>query len=289
MNKKSILMCCLTLLMVAYMGFALPLTSRMASHDTLRGIDIVMTNGQTRFISAADVAFECGIDEDTITRICRSSFDLNGLERRLASSDKVETVNANILTNGHLRICITPMEPVARVFDGDASYYINGVGKKMSAELRYHIDVPVVVGHFDSLHPAERLLPLLHYIATDSAAKAIVGTVAQDRGGDIILVPRIVGHVVNFGDTSATVDKFARLLCFYKEVMPTVGWNHYDTLTVKWAGQVVATRRNKAVPQPELMIIEEQTGVYDLPDDGTMQVPDSTDYSDEPEPTEEPA
>ena len=40
-------------------------------------------------------------------------------------------------------------------------------------------------------------------------------------------------------------NKFNRIKTFYKEVMPVKGWNYYDTISVKWRGQVVTTRRDK--------------------------------------------
>ena len=43
---------------------------------------------------------------------------------------------------------------------------------------------------------------------------------------------------------------FAKLKLFYREVMPKRGWNTYDTISVKWNHQVVATRRTKAVVKP---------------------------------------
>lgn len=275
MNKKSVWMFVLTLVMVAYVAFAVPVTMRMARADTLTGIDIVMSDPDSRFITAADIARECGLDADTACRVRRSGFDLYSLERRLDASDKIESVNANILTNGHLRLNVKPMVPVARVFNGPESYYINITGKKISAELRYHIDVPVLVGSFDSLHPAERLLPLLDHIARNADASSIVATVTQQANGDIILVPRVVGHVVNFGDTSLIADKFRRLEAFYRQVMPTVGWMHYDTLSVKWRGQLVATRRDKAPAPPQLVTIEEQSGIFEHFDNETTHVPDS--------------
>ena len=40
-------------------------------------------------------------------------------------------------------------------------------------------------------------------------------------------------------------NKFARLKTMYKDVLPVKGWTYYDTISVKWRGQVVATRFKK--------------------------------------------
>lgn len=279
MSRKSVLMCVLTLLTVAYVAFAVPVCWRMADMAKLTGMEIEIT-GNTVFVSTEDICRDFSLDGNDLTRELIDGFDLYGLEHRLSASDKIQEANVNILTNGKLRIRVKPMEPVARVFDEDhgTSYYINRQGKKISAELRYHIDVPVVTGHFDSIHPAERLLPLLDYISQTPRDGVLVGSVCQEAGGNIIIVPTVVGHIVNFGDTSNVVNKFQRLRTFYHKVLPSVGWTHYDTIAVKWRGQIVASRRHRAVVAPQLPTTEEIAGVYDEVSESSMIVPDSADF-----------
>ena len=264
-------MCVLCIVMVAWFGFALTVTARMASADTLTGMKVTLSDPNSRFVNVADVIVECGIDPDTLTRCLRKDFDLRKLEHRLLASDKLQDANVTLLSNGCLAVDVTPMVPVARVFDKcKPSYYINASGKRISAELRYHIDVPVLVGSFDSVHPASRLLPLLDYISSHPTVSAMVATVTQESDGNIIIVPNIVGHVVNFGDTSRVEEKFANLRAFYRNVLPAKGWLTYDTVAVKWSGQVVATRREKVVAPVALPTVEEQTGELDINDNATV-------------------
>lgn len=258
-------MCVLTVLTAAYCCFAIPLTGKMAREACVTGIDVELTDPQSRFVSTRDVIIETGIDPDTIGRCLRHNFDLHALEQRLRASDKLQQANVSLRSNGRIHILVEPMVPVARVFDkGKPSYYINVGGKEIKAELRYHIDVPVLIGSFDSIHPAKRLLPLLDKIASDPGIGSMVATVTQEPDGNIIIVPTIVGHVVNFGDTSCVDDKFNRLKAFYKRVAPTKGWLHYDTISVKWHNQVVATRRNKAPKPVTLPTEEELSGALDF-------------------------
>ena len=102
-----------------------------------------------------------------------------------------------------------------------------------------------------------------------------MSTVKQERDGDIIIVPNIRGHVVNFGDTSRVADKFGRLTAFYRNVMPRRGWEMYDTVSVKWGGRVVATRRDKALNTSMLAAATEEFD--DIDDMETMVTPLHTD------------
>lgn len=275
-RRSTIIMSILSLALVAYICFALPATARMARADKFNGCEInVADSARTGFVTVADVSQECGGILSWIGDRPIAHVDLNKLEQTLRRCDKIEQVNVCVLNNGTLHIDVQPMQPVARVFDGRASYYINAEGKRISADPRYHVDVPVVVGHFSERYPAARLLPLLHHIASHPDLDALVSTVRQEPNGDIIIIPAIRGHVVNFGDTARVDDKFRRLSVFYRKVMPVCGWETYDTLAVKWSGQVVATRRNKALGETHLHARLEEFD--DIDDHDTMISPLHTD------------
>ena len=279
MSKQSVIMCVLTILMLVYIGFALPITAGMSRADHITGMDVVLSDPTSRFVNSSDVIAESGIDPATLADSLRCTFNLGALEARLKASDKLQDANVTLRSDGSIRVDVTPMVPVARVFDPkEPSYYINASGKRILAELRYHIDVPVLVGSFDSLHPAKRLLPLLDKIANDPRTGPMVATVTQEPDGNIILIPTIVGHVINFGDTSLVDDKFDRLRRFYRHVSPTRGWEAYDTIAVKWRDRVVATRRDKQLPPPPIPTVEEATGELDI-DNNEPQPGDSISHS----------
>lgn len=173
----------------------------------------------------------------------------SAIEEALGKSPYLEFADIVKCINGRLLIRVSQLLPVLRVFDGDKSYYVNRAGKRMDASVYYHTDVPVVQGHFTSRYPATRLLPLIDYVESDSLLRSLVTMYCLRDTNNIIIVPRISGHVINMGDASGFENKFAKLLLFYREVMPKRGWNAFDTISVKWDHQVVATRRVKAVVQ----------------------------------------
>ncbi len=271
-NRYPILACALVVVLTAYLCFALPAAGRLARADRFENCKItVADSAHTGFVTAGELANECDGLTSRINTLTRADVDLNNLETRLRASDKIEHVNVAVLNDGTLAINVVPMVPVARVFDAHGSYYINAEGKRISADPRYHVDVPVVVGRFTDKYPATRLLPMLRYIAARPELDALVSTLRQQPDGDIIVVPSIRGHVVNFGDTSLVENKFDRLRAFYRSVMPVRGWETYDTLSVKWRGQVVATHRIKALPPSAVAASVEE---FDEADDlGTILTP----------------
>ncbi len=175
--------------------------------------------------------------------------DASDIEEALRISPYLESADIVKCQDGRLLIRVSQLVPVFRVFDGDNSYYVNRAGKHMAATNYYHSDVPVVQGHFTRKYPPTRLLPLIDYVEKDSLLRSLVSMYVVRDTNNILIVPTLSGHVVNMGNASGFENKFAKLRLFYEKVMPKKGWNTYDTISVKWNHQVVATRRVKAVEQ----------------------------------------
>lgn len=168
------------------------------------------------------------------------------VEQYLMGLNNFEDVKCYISTNGFLNVNISPMIPEIRVFDGDRSYYVNKSGKRIDANAEFFADVPVVSGHFTSSFRPEMVLPIVRYVTSDPKLNALTGMFEARGPRDILLIPRVAGHVINFGDTTRLPEKRRALLTLYEKVIPYKGWAEYDTVSVKFRGQIVATRRNKA-------------------------------------------
>ncbi|MDE5725615.1 MAG: hypothetical protein K2I12_06360 [Duncaniella sp.] len=191
------------------------------------------------------------------------------LRRRLLALDKIEDASVVRYTDGSIRIKAVPIEPVLRVFDSEGSYYVNRAGKRVTASARYHKNVPIIEGDFnpsDSIFTPLSLMPLVQYIASDSVWSNFVSMIKVKSPRDIILIPVVRDHVINIGAPVDLENKFYRLSRFYTEVLPRQGWEKYDTLTVKWNGQLVATKRHRRQIHVEVSRYEEDESV----DTGTM-------------------
>lgn len=162
---------------------------------------------------------------------------------RLSNFEKVSCV---FDTEGMLSVRIVPMIPAVRVFDGNSSYYINKDGKRIESKANFFVDVPVMTGKFSRGFTPKQVLPVVRFVEKDPVLSKVVAMIEARDADNIILVPRIHGHVVNFGDTTRLDEKRQALLTVYHKVIPYKGWEAYDTISVKFQGQVVATRRDKS-------------------------------------------
>ncbi len=266
---KLILSILVSLLLAAYLVFGVTWSGSEAQKAICRGIEIVVSDtANQRFVTVEDIAYELDDLPSRANGMLLSSINTDEIEHTLQGIDKIERASAVVLSNNRILITVEPMEPVARVFDRNQSYYINKDGKRIIADARYHLDVPVISGHFDSTFTAASLLPLVKYINENETWNSLVSMISVKNSRNIILVPIIRGHVINIGTADDFDSKFARLDKFYKEVMPVKGWDYYDTLSVKWHGQLVATRRAKNLASPKVDFDIESEN--ELPDVSTM-------------------
>ena len=211
-------------------------------------VDVEVVNADsTSFVTPQGVLTD--LKGQGIKLVGKHMGDINAsdIEEALKVSPYLENADIVKCQDGKVLIRVSQLVPVVRVFDGEDSYYMNRAGKRMAATTYYHCDVPVVLGHFTRKYPATRLLPLIDYVENDSLLRSLVTMYQVRDTNNIIIVPELSGHVVNIGNADGFENKFAKLKQFYTQVMPKRGWNTYDTISVKWNHQIVATRRVKAV------------------------------------------
>lgn len=209
-------------------------------------VEVVNDDG-TSFVTPAGVIEE--LERKHIILKGKPVWQINveNVEKAIAQSQYIENVECMFVNGGCLKIKVSQIMPVMRIFDGDQSYYVNKDGKRMTAVATFNADVPVVEGHFTKAYSPLRLLPMIQYVESDSALKSLVTMYCVKDTNNIIIVPSVEGHVVNMGNCKGYESKFRKLKLFYNKVMPVKGWLYYDTISVKWDYQVVATRRDKVV------------------------------------------
>ncbi len=247
-RQKSILLKWLLLVaLLVYVGLAASWAYSYVQEQPCQGIEVSIDSNSplSECITPESVKLELGPLLKTYASRPLSSINTDSIERRLARVNNFEHVECYISSDAKLHIKVVPMLPEARIFSDKDSYYINRDGKRIDARYEYYADVPVVYGNFSARMPAKNVLPVVHAIARDSLLKSMVTMIEYRSPQNIILIPRMRGHVVNIGDTSNLDRKFANLLLMYRKVMPYKGWELYDTISVKFAGQIVATRRDK--------------------------------------------
>lgn len=250
--QKTVLKWLLLFALLSYTAIAAVWAADRARNRACPGVEInVKRAGKGTTISESAIRTQIDRFDPQLSGKNVSQIRVSELEKSLSGFNNFESVECYISSSGKLCVDVVPMIPEIRVFDRDgSSYYINKDGKRIDARADFFVDVPIVSGRFSERWPASRVLPVVRYINKDKTLRQLVSMIEVRSPHDIILVPRIAGHVINIGDSRNLDEKFRNLMLMYRKVMPYKGWDTYDTISVKFSGQVVATRRDKRVANP---------------------------------------
>ncbi|MDE6450580.1 MAG: cell division protein FtsQ/DivIB [Muribaculaceae bacterium] len=275
LTRSNIICCVLSILLAGYLVVALITSGGMSATASAPSVSPVKISVEgedsTSFVTRKEVALLIK-DYFETSRIVPENVPAYDIEERLNSVDNIERARCTRRSNDRLWVEVVPMRPVARIFDGTGSYYINREGKRLTASLRYRSDVPFITGKLEGRHTAARLMPLLDYIESSKARRELVTAITLEANGDVTLIPAFRGHVINFGAPDVDiVNKFDRLTTMYRDIMPAKGWDYYDTLSVKFRGQVVASRRKPRLRDP-LLVLDPDGDASDNEDISTMTV-----------------
>lgn len=232
------------LVLAGLLAWGILWAKQKADHEVCRQVQVVVVNNDSAtFVTSKGILEDLKAAHLKIEGLPLWQINSDRIEQKLAQSPYLESVDCVKSHDGIFVIKVKQLVPVLRVFDGDHSYYVNRDGKRMEARVNYFSDVPIVNGHFTKEYGPERLLPLVDYVNRNATLSAIVTMYTFQDSDNIFVVPCMSGHIVNLGSIDNYESKFDKLLLFYRKVMPVRGWDTYDTLSVKWNHQVVATRR----------------------------------------------
>ncbi len=203
------------------------------------------------FIDEEDVLALVMADErDSILGDRFGRVDLKKIEDRIESHSFVSDAEVFRDLKGHLVVRAYQSKPVARLIAGNGSHaYISENGKILPVSSKYTSRVVVLTGRYlnklttmasvEEAPYAEQLLELVDYINNDRFWSMQIGEINVDRRGDIVMHPQVGRQKLEFGQAENIDKKFKKLKIFFKQIMPTKGWNAYKRVNVAYGDQII--------------------------------------------------
>ena len=246
--RNTILKWTLLIILLGYTAAITVWAHAEASRNACSGIEVVVDgSNKADSVTRNGVLAELAHYPRKIIGVPLESVNTYDVRQFLSRFSNFENVDCVITTDGKLKVSVIPMIPEIRVFSPMGSYYINKDGKYIASNAEFYVDVPIVKGVFTNKLPAMYVLPVTRFIESDPVLSELVAMIEVIDEDNIILIPKIQGHVINFGDTTRLQEKKRALMTMYNNIMPYKGWNEYDTISVRFRNQIVATRRLKAL------------------------------------------
>ena len=230
--------------MAAYFILAITLFNHDSSPAVCTGLDIYVDDPfNTGFVTDSEVRDMLIREKEYPEGQALDSISLAHLEDVLHRYPYIDQAQCHYTPDGHIVMMLTPRTPVLHVLDNSGrDYYIDNCGDIMPRG--YHTSNLIVLsGNVDSLTAGSLYAPLALRLNTDTFWMAQAQEIHINTKGDIELIPRVGGHIIELGDTSNLNDKLKRMRIFYREGLSRTGWKKYSRISLKYDGQVVCTRR----------------------------------------------
>ncbi|MGB3548399.1 MAG: hypothetical protein WBA17_15610 [Saprospiraceae bacterium] len=230
---------------------------------------------ETAIISGIDISVEALagtadnylIDTSDVRAILQESFtkpldqlrlaeiDMARVERVLERNPFVSEAEAFVDKNNGLRVKIEQRRPLLRVKDNNGlDYYLDVDGNRMPPSKHYAARVVVVTGNVapwqkDFLlrenHNLHDIYQLAELLVTDEFLQALVEQIYLTNKGELVLSPKVGDQIIYLGryDDEKTPERLERLKVFYRQGLPYEGWRKYKSFDLRYADQVVCTKR----------------------------------------------
>ena len=182
-----------------------------------------------------------------------SIIDLNYLEEKIKSNKFIKDIEIYNNLNNVVNININQFKPYARLINniGD-DYYIDKNGEIFPVSNKYservlliffknykNIDKEKNINFFQN---GNEIFKLINYINGNDFYKKQISQINVLKDGEIIMIPQITKQKIYFGNTDNMEIKFKKLELFYKNILPTKGWNYYESVNLKFKNQIVCNK-----------------------------------------------
>ncbi|HKK77266.1 MAG TPA: hypothetical protein VJ953_19460 [Saprospiraceae bacterium] len=222
--------------------------------STIQTVDIAIEplGDTTLLIQQGDVmlsldrSFGYRFDERPIKDV-----NVERIERVLEEEPFIKDADVYINAANIIKISITQRQPILRVIDKNGlNYYLDGEGYKMPLSKHFTTRTLVATGNIpphvpDFLerekHVLKDLFALTRQIQEDEFWSSMIEQVYVSNSGDFVFVPMIGDQRIIFGKMDRVEEKFRNLKAFYDRAVPVHGWKKYQTVNLKFKGQVICS------------------------------------------------
>ena len=182
-----------------------------------------------------------------------SIIDLNYLEEKIKSNKFIKDIEIYNNLNNVVNININQFKPYARLINniGD-DYYIDKNGEIFPVSNKYSERVLLIFfknynnidkeKNINFFRNGNEIFKLINYINSNDFYKRQISQINILKDGEIIMIPQITKQKIYFGNTDNMEIKFKKLELFYKNILPTKGWNYYESVNLKFKNQIVCNK-----------------------------------------------
>lgn len=173
--------------------------------------------------------------------IRKDELDLNKIEKTINSQDMIEGSDVFVSIDGVLKAVVKQKTPIARVYDGGQSFYIDYEGGKMPLSDNFTARVPLVSGAINKKNN-EDLAALFRTIYDDAFLKKNIIAIQIMPNGSLKMFNRNYDYFIDFGRTINVDRKIRNYKAFFQKAVLDSSLYKYKKIDLRFTEQVVCTK-----------------------------------------------
>lgn len=241
MKLKKILKYVFLPILLGLMGFLYGFSNHRNSHQIINE-SIVKFNSKEPYFLTQPIVNKLLIQNNAgVQKQAKSVIDLYKLEEQVLENPYVEKVSLFITIDGKLNTVIKQRKPIARILNGNSSYYIDSQAVKVPISENYSARVPVINGVSNENESSELIILLNKIVDDNFLSKEIIGIESQAQN-EYIFTVRSGDYRINFGNLTEIESKIKKLKAFYSKVFLDSTIHKYRTINIKYHNQVVGEK-----------------------------------------------
>lgn len=227
-------------------------TERRRGDVSINDITIKIENtNENHFLEEADIMKLMQLNPQNLRGAEMGEVDLKVIEKKVKAEPFIQDAQLYSDLKGNVVINVELRRPIARIVRNDGSDgYIAEDGTVMPVSEKYTSRVVLISGGYarqllrqknvNETEDGKQLMELLNAIREDEFWNAQVAQLDIDSKARITMFSQVGDERIEFGKADNLEVKFKKLMVFYKEVLPRMGWNKYSRVNLEYEGQIVA-------------------------------------------------
>ena len=229
------------ILMFGLVIFLFSFTSNRNERRKLTKSKVVFVGDNAPFVKQETVnklLIENKRDASSIEKV---KLDLNKLEKAIDAHEMIEKSDVFVSIDGVVKSVLKKKTAIARVFNGDSSFYIDYKGNSMPLSANFTARVPLVSGVINKKNN-EDLAKLFRVIHDDEFLKKNIIGIEIMPNGSLKMLNRNFNYQIDFGRIINVERKFKNYKAFFQKAVLDSSLYKYNKIDLRFTEQVVCTK-----------------------------------------------
>lgn len=232
-------------------------TERRQGAVAIKDISVKLENvNENHFMDESDVAELMQLSQENLRGASIEKMNLKSIEKKIKQDPFIHDAELYSDLKGNVVARVELRRPIARIVRNDGpDGYVAEDGTIMPVSDKFTSRVVLLSGAYarklllqDNVMIAqdgkrseegEQLMGLINTIREDDFWSAQIAQLDIDSKCKITIYPQVGDEQIEFGKPDNQEAKFKKLMIYYKEILPRVGWNKYDRVNLEYEGQIV--------------------------------------------------